>query len=198
MTDKLTPHMVHLVENLASDWRQLDARIEAAPVEIEELAHADEAAVRLMSVPGIGPIVSSATVADIAKGDVFTKGRGFDNKALLTAKPARRPPWNKGKLIGAKPPLRGRTMYGPSEPSCRSRDANGTSPSSTWRSTANCAAVTSSLFALRTWRAEAESVALATPSPQPRRDDRQSSTVRTAVSASSMAEIAVIVAAANW
>jgi hypothetical protein len=29
-----------------------------------------------------------------------------DNEALVTAKPARRRPWNKGKLIGAKPPLR--------------------------------------------------------------------------------------------
>jgi len=77
MTDKLTPRMVHLVEDLASDWRQLDARIEAVSAEIEELAHADEAAVRLMSVPGIGPIISSATVAGIGKGDVFTKGRDF-------------------------------------------------------------------------------------------------------------------------
>ena len=29
-----------------------------------------------------------------------------DNEALLTAEPTRRQPWNKGKLVGAKPPLR--------------------------------------------------------------------------------------------
>ena len=29
-----------------------------------------------------------------------------DNDATATGKPSRRPPWNKGKLIGAKPPLR--------------------------------------------------------------------------------------------
>ncbi len=29
-----------------------------------------------------------------------------DNDASATGKAARRPPWNKGKLIGAKPPLR--------------------------------------------------------------------------------------------
>ena len=29
-----------------------------------------------------------------------------DNDASFTGKSARRPPWNKGKLIGAKPPLR--------------------------------------------------------------------------------------------
>ena len=29
-----------------------------------------------------------------------------DNDATAIGKPSRRPPWNKGKLIGAKPPLR--------------------------------------------------------------------------------------------
>jgi hypothetical protein len=29
-----------------------------------------------------------------------------DNDTTATGKPTRRPPWNKGKLIGAKPPLR--------------------------------------------------------------------------------------------
>jgi transposase len=69
--------MVHLIEDLASDWRHLDDRIQAISTEITELAHADEGAVRLMSVPGIGPIISSATVAGIGKGNVFYKGRDF-------------------------------------------------------------------------------------------------------------------------
>jgi transposase len=77
MTDKLTPRLVHVVEDLAGDWRRLDERIEAVSAEIAELAYADEGAVRLMSVPGIGPIISSATVAGIGKGDVFCKGRDF-------------------------------------------------------------------------------------------------------------------------
>ena len=29
-----------------------------------------------------------------------------DNQENATGKPARLPPWNKGKLVGAKPPLR--------------------------------------------------------------------------------------------
>lgn len=29
-----------------------------------------------------------------------------DNDASITGKPARHPPWNKGKIIGPKPPLR--------------------------------------------------------------------------------------------
>ncbi len=32
---------------------------------------------RLMTVPGIGPIISTATAAAIGKGDVFSKGRDF-------------------------------------------------------------------------------------------------------------------------
>lgn len=64
-------------QDLATDWRWLDERIAAVSIEIEELAHADDGAVRLMSVPGIGPIISSATVAGIGKGDVFGKGRDF-------------------------------------------------------------------------------------------------------------------------
>jgi hypothetical protein len=30
----------------------------------------------------------------------------MDDHQALAVKPARRPPWNKGKLVGAKPPLR--------------------------------------------------------------------------------------------
>ena len=36
-----------------------------------------EAPCRLMTVPGIGPIISSATVATIGTGDLFSKGRDF-------------------------------------------------------------------------------------------------------------------------
>ena len=45
--------------------------------EIEAIARQDAGCERLMSVPGIGPIISSAMVAAIGTGDVFTKGRDF-------------------------------------------------------------------------------------------------------------------------
>ena len=45
--------------------------------EIEELAKRDAGCERLMSVPGIGPIISSAMVAAIGTGDGFSKGRDF-------------------------------------------------------------------------------------------------------------------------
>src|SRR6202050_5674656 len=56
-TDKLSPRMIHMIEDLCTDWRHLDERI--------------------TTVPGIGPIISTATVAAIGRGDVFSKGRDF-------------------------------------------------------------------------------------------------------------------------
>jgi len=76
-SDVLSPRMLRVVEDLAGDWRRLDARIEGLSGEIEALARQDQACVRLMTVPGIGPIISSAMVAAIGSGDVFSKGRDF-------------------------------------------------------------------------------------------------------------------------
>jgi transposase len=72
--DLLSPRMLRVIEELASDWRQLDTRIESLSQEIEALAHQDPTCERLMTVPGIGPIISSAMVAAIGNGAVFTKG----------------------------------------------------------------------------------------------------------------------------
>src|ERR1700747_395135 len=76
-TDALSPRMVRILEDLAGAWGCLDARIEALSGEIEALARQDQACARLMTVPGIGPIISSAMVAAIGTGDAFSKGRDF-------------------------------------------------------------------------------------------------------------------------
>ena len=75
--DVLSPRMARVIEDLAGDWRRLDERIEGLSAEIGVLARADSGCERLMSVPGIGPIISSAMVAAIGTGDAFTKGRDF-------------------------------------------------------------------------------------------------------------------------
>src|SRR5437879_12130650 len=69
--------MLRVIEELAGDWRRLDQRIDGLSGEIEALARQDQACARLMTVPGIGPIISSAMVAAIGTGDVFSKGRDF-------------------------------------------------------------------------------------------------------------------------
>jgi transposase len=76
-TDVLSPRMLRIIEDLAGDWRRLDERIEGLSVEIGALAQQDKGCERLMTVPGIGPIISSAMVAAIGSGDVFSKGRDF-------------------------------------------------------------------------------------------------------------------------
>src|SRR5260370_1384358 len=68
-TDALSPRMLRVIEELAGDWRRLDQRIDGLSGEIEALARQDQACSRLMTVPGIGPIISSAMVAAIGTGD---------------------------------------------------------------------------------------------------------------------------------
>jgi transposase len=76
-TDVLSPRMVRIVSDLVGDWRQLDERIEAVTDEIEALAKGDDSCRRVMTVPGIGPIISSAMVAAVGNGAAFAKGRDF-------------------------------------------------------------------------------------------------------------------------
>jgi transposase len=73
----LSPRMVSLIADLIQDWRRLDERIETVSAEIEALARQDESCQRLMSVPGVGPIISSAVVAAIGNGAGFKQGRDF-------------------------------------------------------------------------------------------------------------------------
>jgi transposase len=75
--DVLSPRMLRIIEGLAVDWRLLDERIQKVSGEIEELAQRDAGCERLMSIPGVGPIISSAMVAAIGTGDAFAKGRDF-------------------------------------------------------------------------------------------------------------------------
>jgi len=76
-TEALSPRMVRLIADLSEDWRRLDERIEAVSTEIESLAENDGSCQRLMTVPGVGPIISSAVVAAIGNGGGFRQGRDF-------------------------------------------------------------------------------------------------------------------------
>lgn len=76
-SDALSPRMINLIGELIEDWRRLDERIASVSTEIEVLAKQDESCQRLMSIPGVGPIVSSAVVAAIGNGTGFKQGRDF-------------------------------------------------------------------------------------------------------------------------
>jgi transposase len=74
---ELSPHMIALIQGLHEDWQQLDQRIDTLTEEIEEISRCEENCRRLMSVPGIGPMISTAMVAAIGAGDAFERGRNF-------------------------------------------------------------------------------------------------------------------------
>src|SRR3974390_3511294 len=76
-TPVLSPRLVRLITDLAEDWRRLDDRIAVVSAEIKALAEQDASCQRLMTVPGIGPIISSAVVAAIGNGTGFKQGRDF-------------------------------------------------------------------------------------------------------------------------
>jgi len=73
----LSPRMIYLIVDLTEDWRRLDERIATVSAEIEALAEQDGSCRRLMTVPGIGPVISSAVVAAIGNGTGFKQGRDF-------------------------------------------------------------------------------------------------------------------------
>jgi transposase len=73
----LSPGMAQLLMDLDDDRRRLDERIEELTRTIEEIAKGDEGCRRPMTIPGIGPIVSSAMVAAIGDGAAFVKARDF-------------------------------------------------------------------------------------------------------------------------
>ncbi len=75
--DEISRRMAGLILGLYEDWCGLDERIETVTGEIEKLSHAEATCQRLMSVPGIGPIISTGIVAAIGTGEAFERGRDF-------------------------------------------------------------------------------------------------------------------------
>src|SRR5947207_6395631 len=75
--DEISPRMASLILGLYEDWCRLDERIETVTGEIEKLSQAEATCRRLMSVPGIGPVISTGIVAAIGTGEAFERGRDF-------------------------------------------------------------------------------------------------------------------------
>jgi transposase len=75
--DEISSRMARLILGLYEDWCHLDERIETVTSAIEELSHVEPKCQRLMSVPGIGPLISTGIVAAINTGEAFDRGRDF-------------------------------------------------------------------------------------------------------------------------
>jgi transposase len=74
---EISPRMADLIVGLYEDWLWLDKRIETITSEIKQLGQSEANCRRLMSVPGIGPLISTGLVAAIGTGEAFERGRDF-------------------------------------------------------------------------------------------------------------------------
>ena len=75
--DEISPRMRDLIVGLYEDWIHLDERIATLAGEIDQIGEKEANCQRLMSVPGIGPLISTAVVAAIGTGEAFERGRDF-------------------------------------------------------------------------------------------------------------------------
>jgi len=75
--DEISARMSDIIVGLYEDWLWLDERIESTSNEIELISKGEADCQRLMSVPGIGPMISTAMVAAIGTGEAFDRGRDF-------------------------------------------------------------------------------------------------------------------------
>jgi transposase len=75
--DEVSPRIANLIVGLYEDWLWLDKRIETITSEIKQLSQSEPNCRRLMSVPGIGPLISTGLVAAIGTGEAFERGRDF-------------------------------------------------------------------------------------------------------------------------
>ena len=75
--DEISPRMQTTLIGLYEDCLWLDERIETVSREIAEIAAAEPNCGKVMSIPGIGPMISTAMVAAIGTGDGFDRGRDF-------------------------------------------------------------------------------------------------------------------------
>lgn len=75
--DEISPRMRTILIGLYGDWLWLDDRIETVSKEIEQISRTEENCVNVMTIPGIGPMISTAMVAAIGTGEAFGRGRDF-------------------------------------------------------------------------------------------------------------------------
>ena len=95
---KITPRMRNLLDHLWQEWKSLNAEIESISDDIDAIANQDAACQRLRGIPGVGPLVATATVAAIGNGAAFRKGREF--AAWLGLIPRQHSTGGKARLLG--------------------------------------------------------------------------------------------------
>ena len=88
---------------MRAEWHEMDARVDGLNQDLAAHAHADDAASRLVSMPGIGVLGATALVAAVGDGDAFRRAR--DLPAWLGLVPRQ-------MTTGGSPKLLGMTKWG--------------------------------------------------------------------------------------
>jgi transposase len=94
----LGSRMRRLIEDMRSEWRDLDERISAFNDELAVRARADDAAHRLTTIPGVGVLTATALVAAVGNARTFSRGR--DLAAWLGLVPRQATTGGKPRLLG--------------------------------------------------------------------------------------------------
>jgi transposase len=94
----LSPMFRELLCGLWDEFLRLDARVAAYDAQIKHLSEQSEVCTRLMTIPGIGPMVSTALVAAVADGKAFKSGR--EMAAWLGLVPRQYSTGGKPRLLG--------------------------------------------------------------------------------------------------
>ena len=71
---RLRSRLVRVIADLSGDLRHLDERLDEVTAEIQALAKADDACQRMITVPGIGPVIAGI----IEAGDTIEDVGEFD------------------------------------------------------------------------------------------------------------------------
>ena len=98
--NKLSGALRVLLTQLHWEIQYLAKQIEESDKLIVHIAGELEACKRLIAIPGIGPLIATATIAAIGNGAAFKKGRGF--AARLGVVPGEHSTGGKQKLTGTR------------------------------------------------------------------------------------------------
>lgn len=71
----LSPRMLDVLHRLRQRWLAIDSEVDAATHDLTGWAAHSDLCQRLVTIPGIGPLIATATVAAVGNGHMFTRGR---------------------------------------------------------------------------------------------------------------------------
>ena len=94
----VSPRMQLLVDDIRAQWAELDRRIGAFDEEMVQSARNDDAARRLISIPGIGALNATALIAAIGNAETFARAR--DLAAWLGLVPRQVTTGGRPRLVG--------------------------------------------------------------------------------------------------